>query len=140
MIPVTPHLSLDPDWLTYNAVRASGPGGQNVNKVSSAIELRFDTRLAEDWPEPLKARLLRLAGQRATREGEIVIFAQRFRDQPRNREDALDRLIGLIRRATEKPKPRIATKPSRTQQKKRVEKKVKRGAIKANRRKPRVDD
>lgn len=134
MIQITPTLSLNENELTFEAIRASGPGGQNVNKVSSAIQLRFDARHSPSLPDEVAARLIRLAGARATKEGVIVITAERFRDQPRNREDALARLTALIERAAEKPKPRKATKPTRSSVEKRLEGKAKRGAVKAGRR------
>jgi ribosome-associated protein len=114
-------------------VRASGPGGQNVNKVSSAVELRFSARTSPSLPDEVAIRLMRLAGSRLTREGVIVIQADRFRDQGQNRADARARLIALITRAAEAPKPRKATKPTRASIEKRLTGKSKRGAVKAGR-------
>jgi ribosome-associated protein len=133
-IAVTPAIALDEDELEITAVRASGPGGQNVNKVSSAVQLRFDARGSRNLPDDVAARLIRLAGSRATKEGVIVISADRFRDQPRNREDAIERLVALIARAAERPKPRKATRPTRASIQKRLEGKAKRSAVKAGRR------
>src|ERR1700733_9921566 len=112
MIAVTDDLALADGEISETFIRASGPGGQNVNKVASAAQLRFDARNSRSLPDPVKARLLRLAGSRLTTEGVIVITARRFRSQERNREDALDRLVALIRRAAEPPKPRRKTRPN----------------------------
>ena len=130
MIPVTPDIFLDEAELQETFVRASGPGGQNVNKVSSAVQLRFDVRRSPSLPDAVRARLERLAGRRMTGEGVLVIMAQRHRAQERNREDALDRLVELIRRAAEVPKPRRATKPTFASRQRRLEGKAKRGKIK----------
>jgi ribosome-associated protein len=139
MIEITEDLALDEREISETFVRASGPGGQNVNKVASAAQLRFDARHSPSLPEPVKARLLRLAGQRATREGVIVITAQRFRSQERNRDDARGRLAALIRRAAQPPKPRRKTRPSAGQREQRLTAKARRGALKARRR-PVADD
>jgi ribosome-associated protein len=133
MIPVTPHISIDEDELVERFIRASGPGGQNVNKVSTAVELRFDVRASPNLPEDVKARLERLAGSRLTQEGVLVLLAQRFRTQDMNRQDAVERLVELIRRATEKPKPRKATKPTYASKVKRVETKRRRSGVKSGR-------
>src|SRR5207342_3612528 len=113
MLEITPNLSIPDDELVERFVRSSGPGGQNVNKVATAVQLRFDAARSPSLPEGVRARLLRLAGRRATREGVIVIDAQRFRTQERNRADALERLLELVRQATVVPKPRRRTKPTR---------------------------
>jgi len=139
MIEITDDLALDEREISETFIRASGPGGQNVNKVASAAQLRFDARHSPSLPEPVKARLLRLAGQRATQDGVIVITAQRFRSQERNRDDARERLAALIRRAAEPPKPRRKTRPSAAQREQRLTTKARRGALKARRR-PVADD
>ena len=106
LIPINCHLFLDDGEIEESFVRASGPGGQNVNKVSSAVQLRFDLSRSRSLPDDVRERLVRLAGRRLTRDGVIVIIAQRYRTQERNRQDALDRLIALIRRAAVPPTPR----------------------------------
>ena len=134
LIPINCHLFLDDSEIEESFVRASGPGGQNVNKVSSAVQLRFDLSGSRSLPEDLRERLARLAGRRLTRDGVIVIIAQRYRTQERNRQDALDRLIALIRRAAVPPTPRRPTKPSRAAKERRLEAKARRAAVKQQRR------
>ncbi|WP_375211293.1 alternative ribosome rescue aminoacyl-tRNA hydrolase ArfB [Hyphococcus sp.] len=112
---------------------ASGPGGQNVNKVASAVQLRFHVQNSPSLPQPVKARLKTIAGRRMTREGELIIEAKRFRTQEQNREDARERLAALIERAATPPKKRVKTKVSRNQKRKRVEEKRRRGELKAGR-------
>ncbi len=133
MIHVTNSISLDEDELQESFIRASGPGGQNVNKVESAVQLRFDVRNSPSLPEDVKARLERIAGKRLTNEGVLIITAQRFRMQERNREDAVARLVELIRLATERPKPRRPTRPTLASKKRRLEAKGRRSEIKKGR-------
>jgi ribosome-associated protein len=133
MIPVTPHLSIDESEITETFIRGSGPGGQNVNKVASAVQLRFDVLNSPSLPDDVKARLARLAGRRLTQDGVLIISAQRFRTQERNREDALSRLVELIRLATERPKPRRPTRPTLASKKRRLESKAKRSEVKRGR-------
>jgi len=132
MLRVTARLVIDERELEESFIRASGPGGQNVNKVASAVQLRFN--LAESsFPEDVKQRLARLAGRRLTAEGVLVIEASRFRTQERNREDARERLVELVRRAAEPPKPRKPTKPTAASKRRRLEAKTRRSATKAAR-------
>jgi ribosome-associated protein len=132
-VRITPTLTLDERDIEERFVRASGPGGQNVNKVSTAVELRYNVRHGA-LPVAVRDRLIALAGRRMTDEGVLVIRAERFRTQERNREDARDRLADLVRQALHVPKKRIATKPSKAARKRRVEAKVKRGDVKRQRR------
>ncbi len=134
MIPINDDLALDERELSETFIRASGPGGQNVNKVASAAQLRFDLRGSPSLPGPVKARLARLAGSRLTEDGVIVITARRFRSQERNREDARERLVALIRRAAEPPKTRRKTRPSAAQREDRLAAKARRSALKRQRR------
>ena len=138
-IPVTDTIAIDSDELEERFVRSSGAGGQNVNKVSSACELRFDAYRSPSLPDEVKERLYRLAGSRLTNDGVIVIFAQRFRDQPLNRQDAQERLVELIRKATERPKSRRKTRPTKASKERRIEGKVKRSTVKAGRSRPPLD-
>jgi ribosome-associated protein len=133
LLPVTDAISLDESELIESFVRSSGPGGQNVNKVSSAVQLRFDIRGSPSLPNDVAVRLMRLAGKRLTKDGIIVIIAQSHRAQERNRVDARERLFDLIRQAAVKPVPRRATKVPKTQKRKRIEGKKHRSAIKSMR-------
>jgi ribosome-associated protein len=134
MIRITDTIAIDETELSETFVRASGPGGQNVNKVSSAVQLRFDARQSPSLPNDVAVRLIRLAGSRATKEGVIVIVAQAHRDQTRNRAEARERLFDLIRQAAVRPKPRRATKVPKAQKRQRLEGKRHRSDIKRQRR------
>jgi ribosome-associated protein len=133
LIPITDSLSLDERELDERFILSSGPGGQNVNKVASAVQLRFDVAGSPSLPEEVKLRLLRLAGKRASKDGVLILTARGERSQERNREDARARLIALIRRAAEKPKPRRATRPTRASVERRLQAKSIRGRTKRTR-------
>ena len=134
MIPVTAQISIDEREIAETFVRASGPGGQNVNKLATAVQLRFDARHSPSLPPEVRARLERLAGSRLTRDGVVVIIAQRHRTQGRNRQDALDRLIDLIRQAAVAPIKRRPTRPTKGSRERRIEGKKRRSGIKRLRR------
>lgn len=130
LLSVTNSISLFDDELHESFVRASGPGGQNVNKVSSAVQLRFDVRQSPNLPERVREKILNSGDSRLTKDGVLVILADRHRTQEMNRKDARDRLFGVIRKAAHVPKRRIATKPTLGSKKRRLESKTKRGAVK----------
>jgi ribosome-associated protein len=140
MLNVTPSIRIDEAELQETFVRASGPGGQNVNKVSTAVQLRFDVRHSPSLPEGVRTRLERVAGRRITAEGVIVITAARFRSQARNREDARERLAALIRQAAEIPATRRATRPPLASKIARREAKRRRSAVKSMRKPTRAED
>jgi ribosome-associated protein len=131
MIAVTDAIAIDEREITESFVRASGPGGQNVNKVASAVQLRFDVRASPSLPNDVAIRLMKLAGSRLTQDGVLVITAQRFRSQERNREDALERLLELIRSAAVAPVKRRRTKPTKASKQRRLESKGRRSRIKS---------
>jgi ribosome-associated protein len=131
MIRITDHIALDESELVESFIRASGPGGQNVNKLSTAVQLRFDVRNSPSLTDEVRARLERLAGKRLTRDGVLVITAQNHRTQDRNRADALERLTELIRAAAVRPVPRRPTRPTKASRRRRVDDKKRRGSIKA---------
>lgn len=133
MLEITPTLHIPDDELIERFVRSSGPGGQNVNKVATAVELRFDIRQSPSLPEPLRERLLRRADRRITDEGVLIIAAQRFRTQERNREDARERLAGVLKAAMVVAAPRIATRPSRASVRRRLDGKSARSQVKKSR-------
>ncbi len=140
MIRVTKQISLEDSEIDIDFVRSSGPGGQNVNKVATAAQLRFNLGKSTAIPPEVRQRLIRLAGKKMTSNMELIITARRFRVQERNRRDAIDRLITLIRKAAEKPKVRRKTKPTKASNVERLEKKQKRSRIKIDRKKLSVNE
>jgi len=134
MIRITDRIIINEREIKEDFVRASGPGGQNVNKVATAVHLRFDVRNSPSLPDDVRGRLVRLAGRRITEEGILIIKAGRFRTQDKNRQDAVNRLVELIRRASVIPKARRQTKPTLSSRKRRMEEKRRRGDIKRIRR------
>ncbi len=136
MIQVTPSIAIDESEIEESFVRGSGPGGQHVNKVSTAVELRFDARRSPSLPNDVAIRLMKLAGSRLTQDGVIVIVAQAQRSQKRNREDALERLLDLVRQAAVRPQTRRATKPTKASKERRLASKDRRSSVKAGRSKP----
>ena len=138
-IRVTPHIAIDESELEETFVLSSGPGGQNVNKVSSAVQLRFNAARSLALPEPVRFRLMQLAGSRLTKDGVLVLTCRQYRDQSRNRVEARERLFALIREAEIEPKKRRATKPSRRSKEKRLQHKKKHAELKRARGRPRDD-
>jgi len=140
MIVVTPEIALAPQEVRFEFIRASGPGGQNVNKVATAVQLRFDLQGSPSLPPEVKRRLRKLAGKKVSTDGILIIQASRFKSQDQNRQDALERLLQLIRQASVKPKQRIKTKPSRKSKMRRLEAKRQRSHLKQNRRSVKYND
>jgi ribosome-associated protein len=138
-IRITPEIALDENELEESFVLASGPGGQNVNKVSSAVQLRFNVAFSRSLPEPVRFRLMTALKSRLTKDGDLILIGRKFRDQNRNREDVRARLAELIRAATIEPKKRYKTKPSRGAKEQRLQHKKKHAELKRGRGKPRDD-
>jgi ribosome-associated protein len=134
MIYINEKISIDESEIHEEFIRSSGPGGQNVNKVATAVQLRFDVSGSVSLPDDVRERLVRIAGKKVTKDGELILKAARFRTQEMNRKDALERLIDLIKKATEVPRPRRKTKPTKASKERRMETKHKRSEVKATRR------
>jgi len=140
MIYITDRISISESEIQEDFVRASGPGGQNVNKVATAVQLRFNVVNSHNLPEEVKIKLMKLAGRKMTDDGVLIIDSRRYRMQNRNREEALKRLVVLIRKTTEKPKKRIKTKPTRAAREKRLQIKKQRSAVKTLRKSVDIHD
>jgi len=136
MIRVSDAITIEDDEIHLDFIRASGPGGQNVNKVSTAVQLRFDIRHSPSIPDNIRSRLIKLGGRRVTDDGVLIITARRHRTQRANREEAIERLVALVRRAADKPKPRKKTRPSKASKQQRLEDKKRRAKVKETRRSP----
>jgi len=140
MIPITPAITIEENEIREEFIRASGPGGQNVNKVATAVQLRFDVRNSPSLSDGIRDRLIRLAGRRITSDGILIIEAKRFRTQAANRKDALDRLVDLVRRAARPPRTRRKTRPTRASRERRLEFKRRRSQAKSLRRSVAADE
>jgi ribosome-associated protein len=136
MLHITPSLTLDESEITLEYVRSAGPGGQNVNKVASAAQLRFDVRASPSLPEDVKTRLIKQAGKRINTDGVLVLTARRYRTQEQNRQDAIQRLVKLIEKAASRPQTRKATRPSASAKAARLDAKKRRSQVKRTRRQP----